>query len=419
MKHVVVIGGGVAGLSCATILAREKFRVTLLERRPYLGGRACTQPTTPPLDNGPHLVSGNYRMLRGLLDYVGKPLPIDAKFTSIEWFDDKNRKQRLTPGKFRLFTLWEMYRAFGLDGLRFAKCLFALSLTHQSKWKTVDDWVQHHRFSDRIRDFLRLFVMSTINTPIELTDFSLFRTVVTESLFLKGEYAKLFRVTPLTEMIITPLRDNLLQNGVDIQTGIPVTQIQPSESCITVICGSTEIECDEVVLAVPARARMLLISDSDIQYSPIVTVRIQVQGIKPGWVGFSKGAIDWVFVSAGTPAILEAVTSGNPEWASLSHQDIYRNVAEQLQTIFPELVIVKEMGIVKELTATPLQTQQWQQARLPPKLVIPHVWRASDDLATGLPATLESAACAGVWTALAITGKLRGDANEICPRTLS
>ncbi|UYG17460.1 phytoene desaturase family protein [Brachybacterium huguangmaarense] len=42
MSRVVVIGGGVAGLATAALLARDRHTVTLVERRDVLGGRAGT-----------------------------------------------------------------------------------------------------------------------------------------------------------------------------------------------------------------------------------------------------------------------------------------------------------------------------------------------------------------------------------------
>ena len=40
MGRVAVVGGGLAGLSCAAALAARGFRVTVLESRRRLGGRA-------------------------------------------------------------------------------------------------------------------------------------------------------------------------------------------------------------------------------------------------------------------------------------------------------------------------------------------------------------------------------------------
>ena len=40
MERVAVIGGGLAGLACAAALAPRGFRVTVLESRRRLGGRA-------------------------------------------------------------------------------------------------------------------------------------------------------------------------------------------------------------------------------------------------------------------------------------------------------------------------------------------------------------------------------------------
>ena len=40
MNDVLIMGGGFAGLSAATALAEAGWRVTVLEKRPVLGGRA-------------------------------------------------------------------------------------------------------------------------------------------------------------------------------------------------------------------------------------------------------------------------------------------------------------------------------------------------------------------------------------------
>ena len=70
--HVAVVGGGFAGLAAAVRLARGGARVTLLERRPFLGGRAYsfTDPASGDvIDNGPHALMGAYT---AALDFLGE-----------------------------------------------------------------------------------------------------------------------------------------------------------------------------------------------------------------------------------------------------------------------------------------------------------------------------------------------------------
>src|SRR5579864_6807395 len=59
-KSVIVIGGGLAGLSSAVALAEAGFRVRLLEKRPHLGGRAASYvlPGGEHVDNCQHVTLG-------------------------------------------------------------------------------------------------------------------------------------------------------------------------------------------------------------------------------------------------------------------------------------------------------------------------------------------------------------------------
>src|SRR5206468_12056409 len=72
--HVAVVGGGSVGLAAAVRLARGGARVTLLERRPFLGGRAYsfTDPATGDVvDNGPHALMGAYTAALDFLPQTG------------------------------------------------------------------------------------------------------------------------------------------------------------------------------------------------------------------------------------------------------------------------------------------------------------------------------------------------------------
>ena len=78
---VIVIGSGIGGLSCAALLARYGFDVTVIESYSLPGGAAHGfERNGFKFDSGPSLYSGlSYRPspnpLRQVLDAIGEELP--------------------------------------------------------------------------------------------------------------------------------------------------------------------------------------------------------------------------------------------------------------------------------------------------------------------------------------------------------
>jgi carotenoid phi-ring synthase / carotenoid chi-ring synthase len=78
--RAVVVGGGIAGIAAATILAEKGARVTLLERESYLGGRAgawsdrLASGEPFEMERGFHAFFRQYYNLRGLLRRVDPQL---------------------------------------------------------------------------------------------------------------------------------------------------------------------------------------------------------------------------------------------------------------------------------------------------------------------------------------------------------
>src|SRR5262249_26934705 len=89
--NVAVVGGGLAGLAAACALASSGFKVTLFERRPYLGGRASSYQhpgTGEVIDNCQHVLLG---CCTNLIDYYERT----GVAGSIRWFE---RLTFLEPG---------------------------------------------------------------------------------------------------------------------------------------------------------------------------------------------------------------------------------------------------------------------------------------------------------------------------------
>lgn len=72
-QHVVVVGGGLAGLASTVWLAESGFRVTLLEGNGSLGGRTIglTSGRGDAIENGQHVFAGSYENIFRFLDSIG------------------------------------------------------------------------------------------------------------------------------------------------------------------------------------------------------------------------------------------------------------------------------------------------------------------------------------------------------------
>ena len=88
---VAVVGGGLAGLAAGCALASAGMKVTLFERRPYLGGRASSYQhpgTGEVIDNCQHVLLG---CCTNLIDFYQRT----GVAGSIRWFE---RMTFLEPG---------------------------------------------------------------------------------------------------------------------------------------------------------------------------------------------------------------------------------------------------------------------------------------------------------------------------------
>src|SRR6202142_1724664 len=99
LKNVIVIGGGLAGLSSGVALAEAGFRVRLLEKRPHLGGRAASYvlPGGEHVDNCQHVTLGCCTNLEDFYRRVGAAGKIKF-FDRLLFLDPQGRKGEMQAG---------------------------------------------------------------------------------------------------------------------------------------------------------------------------------------------------------------------------------------------------------------------------------------------------------------------------------
>jgi zeta-carotene desaturase len=207
---VAIAGGGLAGLAAGSALASAGFRVTLLERRPYLGGRASSfehPGTGEVVDNCQHVLLGCCTNLTGFYRRIGAE-------DLVRWYD---RLNFLEPGGRRsviggswlpapLHALPSFLSASALtwkDKAAIARALCSLlRRAPADEGRPFSEWLAVHRQTPgAIKHFWEIVLVSALNEELDRLSTAAAAMVIRES-FLKsaaGGRMGLPRV-PLTEL---------------------------------------------------------------------------------------------------------------------------------------------------------------------------------------------------------------------------
>ena len=159
-KHVIVVGGGIAGLAAGIVLARAGRTVTIFERRRYLGGRAVTHLRHGFRFNlGPHAFyrgGVGWEVLRqiGVPVRGGRPKPRGIAIRGGEHF-------KFPGGPFSVLTT----SLFGAKGkLEAAKLLIRIRRIDAKKYAsmTVSEWIDANASDERVHEALHaMFRLAT------------------------------------------------------------------------------------------------------------------------------------------------------------------------------------------------------------------------------------------------------------------
>ncbi len=192
-RHMVVVGGGLAGITAALALREAGNRVTLLESRPRLGGATCSFTRGGlVVDNGQHVFLGCCTAYRELIDRLGMTGSVNLQ----DRFDvavlgphgqARLRRTRL-PGPLHMGQALVTYPLLSpAERLRVTRAALAMRFLDPARpgldAQRLGDWLAARGQSERARRVLwDLFTVSALNVAGDDANLSLAATVVRTAL---------------------------------------------------------------------------------------------------------------------------------------------------------------------------------------------------------------------------------------------
>jgi len=267
---VAIAGGGLAGLAAGCALSDAGFRVTLFERRPYLGGRASSyqHPGTGEIvDNCQHVLLG---CCTNLIDFYRRT-GVEGK---IRWYDELTflepggRASVIAPSSLPapLHTAPAFVRAACLalpDKLAISRAMMALApALLPDRGESFLDWLKRHgQTAQAIDRFWKTILVSALNEDLDWVSVPAAAQVVRES-FLKSAAAGRMGIptVPLTELY-SAAGDYITARGGEIRLRAGVESFRAADAGASVIANGTEQRFDYMVSAVPFDVLAKMLAD--------------------------------------------------------------------------------------------------------------------------------------------------------------
>jgi carotenoid phi-ring synthase / carotenoid chi-ring synthase len=280
-ERAVVVGGGIAGLAAATVLAERGARVCLVEQESFLGGRAGSWPDrlatgeSFEMERGFHGFFRQYYNLRRLLRRVDPELsqlapaadyPILGPDGQVESFARLPRRApwNLAALAVRTPTL----RARDLVGIRPGPALAMLAFDPDATYARWDrqsarDYLDSLGFPPRARRMLfDVFAHSFFSAEEELSAAELL--MMFHWYFVANREGLIFDVArrPMSAAFWRPLGERLVKLGADVRLGVGAARVARRSGWTVELTDGREVSGDALVLAVTVPALQRLVADS-------------------------------------------------------------------------------------------------------------------------------------------------------------
>lgn len=434
---VVVIGGGIAGLSAATLLAERGARVLVVEARPTLGGRAFSfrdPKTGEAVDNGQHVFIGCYHESFTFLTRIGTAhhvrlqpglnvpyVDVDGTATKLEC-PDLPSPYHLLGGIVEWDALaWrDRFAALRMGPIiRTARKQLAgrTSKLAASPGETVENWLIRNGQTKRLRDLLwDPLALAALNQPPHEAGASAFVSVLARMFGAHVRDSALgLSEVPLSHLYVEPARRFIEERGGSVMVGTPAKiKVEHGAAVGVSMRGGETIRAGQIVSAVPWHALGRLFADvppcmqeivadaSSMASYPIVTVNLWLDRdvLGSSFVGLPGRVFQWVFskrrVFDGRASHLSLVSSGAVGVVAKEDDALVALALKDIRDALPDAraARVVHASVVRDRRAT-FSLAPGQSDRPGAVTPLQGFVLAGDWTDTGLPGTIESAAQSG------------------------
>jgi squalene-associated FAD-dependent desaturase len=439
---VAIAGGGLAGLAAGCALAEAGFRVSLFERRPYLGGRASSYQhpgTGEVIDNCQHVLLG---CCTNLLDFYRRAGVLDKIrwYEKLTFLEPGGRASIISPSALLapLHTAPAFLRADCLsfsDKLAISRAMAALAPSAPpDHGESFLDWLKRHgQTAQAIDRFWKTILVSALNEDLDQVSVPYAAQVVRES-FLKSAAAGRMGIptVPLTELYGTA-GDYIRARGGEIHLRAGVESFRAEASDVSITTNGQQQKFDYLVLAVPFDVLGRMLPDipsaaplaaalGTFSTSPITGIHLwfdrQISDLDHAVL--LDRTIQWMFhksrliaarnvssqneVGNNGGSYIELVVSCSRSLIEKSKSEIVEMAVKETQEFFPAALEAKllKSTVIKEVHATYSPRPGIDRQRPKPMTAWPRVFLSGDWIATGWPATMEGAVRSGYLSAEAL-----------------
>jgi squalene-associated FAD-dependent desaturase len=456
-QSVLVIGGGLAGLSSAVALAEAGLQVRLIEKRPHLGGRATsyTLPDGSEVDNCQHVTLGCCTNLADFYERVGAGGKIRF-YDRLYFVDAKGRRSTiqaspLLPPPLHMLPSFLFFNALTFADKRgIANAMMAIATAGGNPpgigGISMLDWLQRMKQTkSAIERYWRVVLVSALDEELAETD-ARYGIEVFWKAFLgsRSGYRVGIPLVPLADLY-DGCRESIVRKGGEVRMRANAREIRTNGNQFAgaVLADGSEIAADGCICSVPQDEVLELLPAEfsgpgaplegvrQIKTSPITGVHLwydrkvmsepflTLLDHKTQWI-FNKTELSAHGVDAKKETdgqYLQLVISASYDLVAKSRQEIIDLCVRELADVLPATRDAKlvKATVIKEVNATFSPRPGVDRYRPAQQSPVKNLVLAGDWTRTGWPSTMEGAVRSGYLAAEALLAGFGKTAKFVQP----